>query len=64
MALDKHLHIEPFQTKTVLVNVVGEPVSDLKTIGMITPPSNWWLNYSVTRCCSVMRCGTAAHQGC
>ena len=40
MALDKHLHIEPFQTKTVPVNVVSEPVGDLKTIGMITPPSN------------------------
>ena len=37
MALDKHLHIEPFQTKTVPVNVVSEPVSDFQTIEMIIP---------------------------
>ena len=37
MVLDQHLHIEPFQTKTVPVNVVSEPVSDLQTTEMIIP---------------------------
>ena len=37
VVLDKNLRIGPFQTKTIPVNVVGTPVSDSQTIGMITP---------------------------
>jgi len=37
VVLDKHMRIGPFQTKVVPVNVVGAPVSNLQTIGMITP---------------------------
>ena len=37
VVLDNHLHIGPFQTKTIPLNVVSAVISDLQTIAMITP---------------------------